>query len=124
MARILVIDDEPDTMRILEAKLTDAGHQVLQAADGPNGIQKARDASPDMILLDVMMPEMDGLSVLKKLKFDAATEKIPVVVITAKGEKMENLFIMEGAAGYLTKPFVFQELLAKMNHCLGRTPGP
>ncbi len=118
MAKVLVIDDDKDTMRILEAKLTDAGYQVLQAADGKEGLEKAREVRPDLILLDVMMPELDGLSVLQHLKFDTLTDKIPVVIMTAKGEKMQKLFTMEGAAAYLTKPFVFSELLDELKKCL------
>lgn len=114
MAKVLVIDDDKDTLRILESKLTNSGYQVLQAGDGKEGLEKARDVGPDIILLDVMMPELDGLSVLQHLKFDARTDKIPVIVMTAKGEKMEKLFIMEGAVGYLTKPFVFTELLSEL----------
>ena len=118
MARLLVIDDDKDTMRILEAKLTDAGYQVLQAGDGQEGLEKARQARPDLILLDVMMPQLDGLTVLQHLKFDSLTEKIPVVIMTAKGEKMENLFKMEGASAYLTKPFIFSELISALKNCL------
>lgn len=114
MAKVLVIDDDKDTLRILESKLTNSGYQVLQAGDGKEGLEKARDVSPDIILLDVMMPELDGLSVLQHLKFDTRTDKIPVIIMTAKGEKMEKLFIMEGAVGYLTKPFVFTELLSEL----------
>lgn len=120
MAKVLVIDDDRDTMRILEAKLTDAGYQVLQAADGKEGLEKAKQVRPDLILLDVMMPELDGLSVLQHLKFDTLTDKIPVVIMTAKGEKMQKLFTMEGAVAYLTKPFVFSELLDELKKCLGK----
>lgn len=120
MARVLVIDDDKDTMRILEAKLTDAGYQVLQAVDGKEGLEKARQIRPDLILLDVMMPELDGLSVLQHMRFDPETEKIPVIIMTAKGEKMEKLFKMEGASAYLTKPFVFKELIEELKKCLGK----
>ncbi|MBI4177927.1 response regulator [bacterium] len=123
MAKLLVIDDDRDTMRILEAKLTDAGYQILQATDGKAGLEKAQETLPDLILLDVMMPELDGLSVLKHLKFDAQTEKIPVIIMTAKGEKMEGVFKMEGAAGYLTKPFVFASLLEELNKSLPKERG-
>ena len=118
MAKILVIDDDKDTMRILEAKLTDAGYQVMQAGDGREGLEKARQVRPDLILLDVMMPEMDGLTLLQHLKFDSLTDRIPVVIMTAKGEKMQDLFKMEGASAYLTKPFVFPELIAELKKCL------
>lgn len=125
MAKILVIDDDRDTMRILEAKLTDAGYQVLQAAHGKEGLEKSKQIRPDLILLDVMMPELDGLSVLQHLKFDSLTEKIPVVIMTAKGEKMQTLFKMEGAAAYLTKPFVFSELLDVLKKCMDKAvPAP
>ncbi|OGH59151.1 MAG: hypothetical protein A3G34_02380 [Candidatus Lindowbacteria bacterium RIFCSPLOWO2_12_FULL_62_27] len=124
MARVLVIDDDKDTMRILEAKLTDAGYQVLQAADGREGLEKAKLTKPDLILLDVMMPEIDGLSLLRQLKFDAQTDKIPVVIMTAKGEKMEKLFEMEGAEAYLTKPFVFADLLDRIRASLGDKAEP
>lgn len=123
MAKVLVIDDDKDTMRILEAKLIDAGYQVMQAVDGKEGLEKARHVRPDLVLLDVMMPELDGLSVLQHMKFDSLTDKIPVIIMTAKGEKMEKLFKMEGAAAYITKPFVFSELLDAMKKSLDKDPG-
>lgn len=124
MAKLLVIDDDKDTMRILEAKLTDAGYQIMQACNGMEGLEKARQNRPDVILLDIMMPELDGLSVLKHLKFDPQTDSIPVVIMTAKGEKMEGVFKMEGASGYLTKPFVFSNLLEQLKKCFGEKKSP
>ncbi len=124
MAKILIIDDDRDTMRILEAKLTDIGHQILQAVNGVEGLDKARLTHPDLILLDVMMPELDGLTVLQHLKFEPGTEKIPVVIMTAKGEKMQHVFKMEGAMAYITKPFVFSELLGEVKKCLGKPVSP
>lgn len=119
MACILVVDDDSNAVRILKDKLTAAGYDVIPASNGVEGYAKAKSERPDLILLDIMMPEVDGITVLQRLKFDPQTDSIPVIIMTAKGEKMENLAKMEGAVAYLTKPFVFSALLAEVQKCLG-----
>lgn len=111
MPKILIVDDDQDVVRILKDHLQHAGYDISVAVDGVEGVRKATDENPDLILLDVMMPHMDGLTALQNLNFDNQTERIPVIVITAKGPQMKDVFKMEGAAAYVTKPFVFKELL-------------
>ncbi len=109
---IFIIDDDEDLCRLLEHKLSLAGYDVCFAVDGPSGIKRVRKNQPALLLLDWMMPEMDGLEVLKKLKKNPKTKQIPVVMLTAKG-MMRNVetAMDEGAVDYITKPFQFNELL-------------
>src|SRR5688500_3110404 len=82
--RILIVDDEPDTIELLEFNLKSAGYDIVTAADGAEALRKARSADPDLIILDLMLPEIDGLQVCKLLRHDPATTKIPVLMLTAK----------------------------------------
>ncbi len=113
---LLLIDDTPDNIKILMYFLNNAGYRVLATKDGKNGLQKAVQAQPDLILLDVMMPEMDGFEVCQRLKADARTRDIPVIFITAlesSKEKVKGLSI--GAVDYITKPLSQDEVLARVN---------
>ncbi len=103
---VLMIDDEEDVRRIVELSLRPDGFEVYTAEDGPAGIEAACKHKPKVILLDVMMPEMDGLEVLMKLKWDKKLKKIPVIMLTAKSTvgDMDQAF-SKNADGYITKPF-------------------
>src|SRR4030067_840016 len=104
--RILVIDDELDFVKMLQARLRIEGYEVLVAEDGMKGIQIARKENPDLIILDIMMPGMDGHSVFDTLKKSILTWSIPVIYITAKTGQADELLAMEkGARYYLTKPY-------------------
>ena len=107
MAKILVIEDDPDIQQLIHLALEfTGGYEVALASDGPEGLGKAAAERPDLILLDAMMPGMDGFEVCRRLKGDAATSGIPVVFLTAKAQANEiEEGLRLGAAGYLTKPF-------------------
>lgn len=119
MARILVVEDEPHIFRMLDFRLKGLGHEVIAAEDGGAGLDLAATEQPDLVLLDVMLPVMDGFQVLKHLKANGATERIPVIMLTAKGQEKDIVTGIEsGAADYVTKPFSFAELLARINRAL------
>jgi two-component system, cell cycle response regulator len=114
-ARILIVDDVPANTRLLEAKLSAEYYQVDSARDGFQALDKARDWQPDLILLDVMMPGMDGFECCRKLKADSATLHIPVVMVTALGDRAERLSGLEaGADDFLTKPVEYETLMARV----------
>jgi DNA-binding response OmpR family regulator len=111
-ARILVVEDDPDLARIVELNLSHVGYDVDLATDGRGGLERAREDDPDLVLLDVMMPLMDGWEVLRELKSDEATRDIPVVMLTALSEERDVIQgHLEGAVRYITKPFEMRELL-------------
>ncbi len=114
-ARILIVDDVPANTRLLEAKLNAEYYHVATSSDGATALLTARTWQPDLILLDVMMPDMDGYDTCRRLKADAATLHIPVVMVTALGDPTERLRGLEaGADDFLTKPVEYDTLLARM----------
>lgn len=109
--KILVADDEPD-VRLLVRRLLGKDYIVLEANDGKEAIDIARSQKPDLILMDLMMPEMDGYTACHRMKADQATKVIPVVMLTAVGHELNKKFAQEvGAVGYITKPFELQDIL-------------
>ncbi len=109
--KILVVEDEDPIRSILEYNLKMDGFDVYAASNGSAGLELAREITPDLILLDWMMPEMDGLTVLSQLKLDERTSNIPVFMLTAKGMMNEvGRALYEGADDYITKPFDPEEL--------------
>jgi DNA-binding response OmpR family regulator len=104
--RVLVIDDEPDVLLLCRMNLQFAGHEVLEAADGEHGLELARNEHPDCIVLDIMLPSVDGLSVLRELSRHPATRETPVVLLTAKVQREDQLRGWQaGCDEYVTKPF-------------------
>lgn len=119
---ILVIDDDTDILELLKMSLASDGFHVITASNGINGLQLAKTDQPDLILLDVMMPQMDGLQVIEKLKADTETNAIPVLWLTAKTQTEDKLRGLEvGGDDYITKPFDLREVTARINTVLGRT---
>ena len=120
-AKILAADDEPDALELIEVNLKSAGYEVLLAADGREALRKARAAMPDLILLDVMLPEMDGLEVCKALRRDAATSRLPIIMLTARAAEIDRVLGLElGADDYITKPFSPRELILRVKNVLKR----
>jgi len=119
--KILVVDDEPEAVELLEFNLKQAGYVVSTAGDGAEALKRARTQTPDLILLDVMLPEMDGFEICKSLRLDPATAKIPIVMLTAKAAEIDRVLGLElGADDYLTKPFSPRELLLRIKKILAR----
>ena len=112
--KILIVDDEPNVRRLV-SNILSRDYSMLTAADGKEAIRVAHRKQPDLILMDIMMPEMDGYSACHALKRDNATRTIPVVLITALRQELNKKFAVKvGADGYLTKPFCIQELRDKI----------
>lgn len=121
MARILVIEDEIDLQQVLDYNLRQAGHEVLQALNGRDGLLLARGKQPDLVLLDLMLPDMSGNDICKTLKHGPETARIPVVMLTARGEEIDRVLGFElGADDYVVKPFSVRELLLRIQAILRR----
>ena len=119
--RVLVVDDEPDAIELIRFNLKASGYDVLTAEDGEEALLKARKFSPDLILLDVMLPEIDGLEVCKILRRDPATATLPIIMLTAKASEIDRVLGLEfGADDYVTKPFSPRELVLRVRNLLKR----
>jgi two-component system phosphate regulon response regulator PhoB len=119
--KILVVDDEPEAVELVEFNLKQAGFDVATAADGAEALKKARAVSPALILLDLMLPEIDGLEVCKLLRRDPATAGIPIIMLTAKAAEIDRVLGLElGADDYVTKPFSPRELVLRIRKILDR----
>lgn len=119
--KILVVDDELDVTELLEFNLKAAGYDVQSAEDGPTALKKARDIQPDLIVLDVMLPEMQGTDVCKELRRDPVTSAIPIIMLTAKAAEIDRVLGLElGADDYVTKPFSPRELVLRIRGLLRR----
>ncbi len=120
-ARILIVDDDEDIRAYLEVTLELAGFEVVQAEDGETGLQAAFERDPGLIVLDVMMPGLDGLEVLRRLRSDSRTSHLPVILLTAKAQAEDTVAGLEvGADDYVTKPFDAEVLLARIHAALRR----
>ena len=119
--KILVVDDEPEAVELVEFNLKQAGFDVATAADGAEALKKARAISPALILLDLMLPEIDGLEVCKLLRRDPVTAGIPIIMLTAKAAEIDRVLGLElGADDYVTKPFSPRELVLRIRKILDR----
>jgi DNA-binding response OmpR family regulator len=115
MKKILVVDDEDDILHFLELVLKEKGYHVATASGGHEALTKAQLERPDLILLDIMMPQMDGWEVLKLLRVDPETARIPVAMLSARTEAKDRVQgLQEGAIDYICKPFSLLELLGKV----------
>jgi DNA-binding response OmpR family regulator len=120
-AKILVVDDEPEAVELVEFNLKQAGFEVLTAADGADALKKAHSALPSLVVLDLMLPEIDGLEVCKMLRRDPATATIPIVMVTARAAEIDRVLGLElGADDYITKPFSPRELVLRIKRILLR----
>jgi len=118
-AKILIVDDEPDLVETLRFALELEGYNVLVAVNGEEGLNTARQEKPDLILLDLMLPKLDGYKVCRLLKFDERYKSIPILMLTAKTQDKDRILGKEtGANEYLTKPFDMDELMAKIKSYL------
>jgi two-component system alkaline phosphatase synthesis response regulator PhoP len=119
-AKILIVEDEPNMVAGLRDNFEFEGYTVITAHDGVEGLQRALDESPDLVVLDVMMPRMSGLEVCKQLR--AKRGSIPIIMLTARGQEVDKVVGLElGADDYVTKPFSIRELLARVKAVLRRT---
>ena len=109
------MDDEPDVLDLVTYNLSQAGFQTMTAVDGAEALRKARSTAPDLILLDLMLPELDGLEVCKLLRRDAKTSVIPIIMVTARTGEMDRIVGLElGAVDYVAKPFSPRELVLRV----------
>ncbi|MEI8064169.1 MAG: response regulator transcription factor [Verrucomicrobiota bacterium] len=121
---ILIVDDEPDVVDLLVFNLQKAGFKTLTARDGNTALQKVRDELPALVILDLMMPGLDGTEVCRQLKADQKTSAIPVIMLTAKAEEVDRIVGLElGADDYITKPFSPRELALRVKSVLRRATG-
>jgi DNA-binding response OmpR family regulator len=122
---VLVVEDEPDIRDLLAFHLERGGYQVTRAATGPEALRQLRAAPPDLVILDLMLPEMDGLEVCRRLRAEPATAALPVIMLTAKGDEVDRVVGLElGADDYVVKPFSPKEVLARVRAVLRRARAP
>jgi len=122
--KVLIIEDEETLLRNLAEKLRSEGLTVITATDGENGLTKIRSESPDLIVLDIMLPGLDGLSICRMVRHDTATAHIPIIMLTARGTEVDKIVGLEsGADDYVVKPFGLGEFLARVRAVMRRAPG-
>jgi DNA-binding response OmpR family regulator len=123
-AKVLICDDDPLLLELMEFRLRAKGYEVIKAADGAEALAKAEQDEPDIIVLDAMMPKVDGLEVLARIKGNSVLSGTPVVMLTArKGERDIVSALEKGADDYLVKPFIPEELLARLARLIARKGG-
>lgn len=117
--KILIVEDDMGVQELLETRISGAGYQVFTACDGEEALVKVKEIMPDLILLDIMMPKINGMEVKRQLNNDSSTASIPVIFLTAKitmSDKLEGVCL--GADGYITKPFDMKALMARIDSIL------
>jgi DNA-binding response OmpR family regulator len=120
-SKVLVVDDEPEAVELVEFNLKGAGYDVTTASDGAEALNKARRIQPNLVILDVMMPEIDGMEVCKLMRRDPATSGIPIIMLTAKASEVDRVLGLElGADDYVVKPFSPRELVLRVKKLLER----
>lgn len=125
MAKVLVVADDETTSEAITVALRASGMEVVHARTGRAGMDAARSMAPDLVLVDLTLPDMDGLEVCKRLRHDGPTERIPVVVVSARATEMERVLSLElGADDFIAKPFSQRELALRVRRSLARRPLP
>lgn len=120
MAKILIVDDSPTELHILSKMLEAQGHRALTASNGEQGMHLAREEIPDLILMDVVMPGMNGFQATRKLSRDIMTKDIPVIIVTTKDQETDREWgLRQGACAYMVKPIAAADLMRKVNTVLG-----
>jgi DNA-binding response OmpR family regulator len=113
--RILIVDDEADLVSVLRFGLEVEGFEVIEAADGEDGLRKARDERPDLMVLDLMLPKLDGYKVCRALKFDERYKAIPIMILSARsGDQDRRLAMDMGADAFISKPYEMKDLVARI----------
>ena len=121
---VLVVDDEPDVLDLLAYNLQKAGYNTVRASDGATALQKARDLLPSLVVLDLMLPQIEGTEVCKQLRADPRTAPIPIIMLTAKADELDRVIGFElGADDYVVKPFSPRELVLRVKTILRRAQG-
>lgn len=125
MAKILVIEDERDLLQVIGYNVTEAGHEPILCDNGRQGLQRASSERPDLILLDLMLPDISGNDVCKELRSQPTTKDVPIVMLTARGEEIDRVLGFElGADDYVVKPFSVRELMLRIQALLRRSLSP
>jgi DNA-binding response OmpR family regulator len=125
MHRILIVDDEPNIVLALELLMKKEGYEVHAVADGERAVQAAKELRPDVILLDIMMPKMDGYEVCQSIRSDALLKDVSIIMLTAKGREVEReKGLALGADHYITKPFSTRQVVMKVREILASRSGP
>jgi len=122
MARILVVDDDKDILQVVTYIAEQDGHETFQAMNGRQGLEEAISSKPDLIILDIMMPEMDGFTLSKHLLAHPATQNIPVIILTAKGKKPDAFLNATNVHRYVAKPFDPDRLQEQIQMVLNEKP--
>jgi phosphate regulon transcriptional regulator PhoB len=124
-SRVLIAEDEPDIRDLLAFHLERDGYEVARARTGAEALRQVRDRRPDLLILDLMLPEIDGLEVCRRLRQQTETSQLPIVMLTAKGDEVDRIVGLEvGADDYIVKPFSPKEVLARVRAVLRRTRPP
>ena len=125
MQRILIVDDEPNIVLALELLMKKEGYEVHTVDDGERAVQAAKALRPDLILLDIMMPKMDGYEVCQRIRSDALLKEVSIIMLTAKGREVEReKGLALGADHYITKPFSTRQVVMKVKEILAAKSGP
>src|SRR5436309_1190596 len=125
MKRILIIEDDRDIIELVRYNLVNEGFQVTAASDGTAGLASVKKSPPDILLLDLMLPRISGLEICKEIRRDSALNRLPILMLTARGEEADRVVGLEmGADDYVTKPFSPRELLARVKALLRRAEPP
>ena len=117
--RVLLVDDEPGLLQMVSFRLKAAGYEVTTALDGQQALDRVKESKPDLMILDLMLPKLDGYKVCRLLKLDERTKEVPILIFTARAQEQDIKLATEcGADAYLTKPFEFKVLSGKLQDLL------